>query len=188
MKKSHVYTRGGDNGTTSLIGGSRIKKCSLRIEAYGTIDELSAHLGLLTAMIRAYGAEHTDRLQWIQSRLFDVGTYLAMPCTEGKEAPCSITSIHTQTLENHIDMLDAQLPSLRTFILPGGSIPASQCHVCRTVCRRAERLITALAEESPVCSCLTAFINRLSDFLFVYARFLNKMEGIDEISWKNDCD
>lgn len=188
MKKSHIYTRGGDKGTTSLIGGSRIKKCSLRIEAYGTIDELSAHIGLLTAMVRAFGAEHTDRLQWIQSRLFDVGTYLATPYAEGKETSCTITSAHTQTLENHIDTLDSQLVPLHTFILPGGGIAASQCHVCRTVCRRAERLIIALAEEAPSCPCLIAFINRLSDFLFVYARFLNKIEHIDEISWKNDCE
>lgn len=186
MKKSHLYTRGGDSGTTSLIGGSRVKKHSLRLEAYGTIDELSAHIGLLAATI---GTQHdTALLTWIQSRLFDVGTHLAMPSPEDGEAPCSITATHVQQLEAHIDELDAQLPALRTFILPAGSLAASQSHVCRTVCRRAERLITALAEEAPLAADMLSFVNRLSDYLFVYARFLNKMEGVDEISWKNDCD
>lgn len=187
MKKSHVYTRGGDSGTTSLIGGSRIKKCSLQLDAYGTIDELNAHLGLLAAMTGAHAASETHKLQWIQSRLFDVGTHLAMPYTEDKTPPCAISSTHVLQLEEYIDALDAQLPALRTFILPGGSTSAAQCHVCRTVCRRAERMVTALAEEAPVCPNLLSFINRLSDFLFVYARFLNKLESVDEISWKNDC-
>ena len=187
MKKSHVYTRGGDNGTTSLIGGSRVKKCSLRLDAYGTVDELSAHLGLLAAMAKAHDAAEIHKLQWIQSRLFDAGTHLAMPCTEGKTPPCAITTAHVQQLEEYIDEFDARLPALRTFILPGGTVAAAQCHVCRTVCRRAERLITALAGEAAVCPDLQSFMNRLSDFLFVYARFLNKLEGVDEISWQNDC-
>ena len=187
MKKSHVYTRGGDSGTTSLIGGNRVKKNSLRINAYGTIDELSSHIGLLTAMIKAHAEYETDKLQWIQSRLFEVGTHLAMPCTEDQTAPCAITESHVLQLEEYIDWLDAQLPALRTFVLPGGAMSAAQCHVCRTVCRRAERLITALADEAPISPILLSFINRLSDFLFVYARFLNKMEGVDEISWQNDC-
>ena len=188
MKKSHLYTRSGDSGTTSLIGGTRVKKCDLRLEAYGTIDELSAHIGLLSAIARQCPAHDTYRLQWIQSRLFDVGTHLAMPATEGKVSPCTITAAHIQALEEEIDKLDSQLPALHSFILPNGGMAAAQSHVCRTVCRRAERLITQLAEEAPICTELLSFINRLSDFLFVYARFLNKMEGIDEISWKNDCD
>ena len=188
MKKSHVYTRGGDRGTTSLIGGSRVKKCSLQLDAYGTIDELSAHIGLLAAMTTTHSEADTSLPQWIQSRLFDVGTHLAMPHTEEKEAPCAITTAHVKQLEEHIDALDTQLPTLRSFILPGGSMAAAQCHVCRTVCRRAERIITALAEEAPISPILLSFVNRLSDFLFAYARFLNKMEGVNEISWKNDCD
>lgn len=188
MKKSHVYTRGGDRGTTSLIGGSRVKKCTLQLDAYGTIDELSAHIGLLAAMTTTHSEADTSLPQWIQSRLFDVGTHLAMPHTEEKEAPCAITTAHVKQLEEHIDALDTQLPTLRSFILPGGSMAAAQCHVCRTVCRRAERIITALAEEAPISPILLSFVNRLSDFLFVYARFLNKMEGVNEISWKNDCD
>ena len=188
MKKSHLYTRSGDSGTTSLIGGTRIKKCDLRLEAYGTIDELSAHIGLLSAIIKRHTALDTSRLQWIQSRLFDVGSHLAMPCTEGKAPLCTITTAHTRTLEEEIDELDSQLPALHSFILPNGGMAATQSHVCRTVCRRAERLIISLAEEAPICVESLSFVNRLSDFLFVYARFLNKIEGIDEIAWKNDCD
>jgi cob(I)alamin adenosyltransferase len=188
MKKSHLYTRGGDLGTTSLIGGSRVKKCSLQLEAYGTIDELSSHIGLLIAMIKAGPKLETHWLQWIQSRLFDVGTHLAMPCTEDKAPHCAITMEHVTLLEQYIDMIDAQLVPLRSFILPGGSVIAAQCHVCRAVCRRGERLITALAEKTKVNPDLQSYVNRLSDFLFAYARFINKMEGIDEISWRNDCD
>ena len=187
MKKSRLYTRGGDCGTTSLIGGIRVKKSNLRLEAYGTIDELSSHIGLLTAMIKSTLQAETDWLQWVQLRLFDIGTHLATPSTEGQSPHSAITIEHIEQLEQHIDTLDAQLPPLRAFILPGGSITAAQCHVCRTVCRRAERLITALAEEEPICPNLQSYMNRLSDFLFVYARLLNKKEGVNEISWKNDC-
>ena len=188
MKKSHVYTRGGDNGNTSLIGGSRVKKCSLHLEAYGTIDELNSHIGLLSSMIQTDETTNIRILQWIQITLFDIGTHLAMPNIEGNDTPCAIPHNHITRLETHIDAFDTQLPPLSSFILPGGCMAAAQSHVCRTVCRRAERLITALAEEAPICTNLRAFVNRLSDFFFVYARYLNKKSGTDEISWKNDCD
>lgn len=187
LRKSHLYTRGGDRGLTSLIGGSRIKKCSLQLEAYGTIDELNAHIGLLVAIIGTKPESGTNRLQWIQSRLFDVGTHLAMPFNKDTISPCAITATHVRQLEEFIDELDSKLPVLRTFVLPAGCMAASQCHVCRTVCRRAERLIAAFAEDTPICHDLLSFVNRLSDFLFVYARFLNKLEGFNEISWRNDC-
>lgn len=194
-KKSNIYTRKGDKGTTSLIGGERVKKCSLRLESYGTIDELSAHLGLLRSMLMVEGQaaempwpHDDDFFAWLQSRLFDVGTHLAMPCHEQDDLPpCAITEEHVMQLEGVIDRIDLQLEPLRSFILPGGAVEASQCHVCRTVCRRAERLIIALAEEAPISPILLAFVNRLSDLLFVYARFINKIKSIDEISWKNDC-
>ena len=169
---------------TSLIGGDRIKKCSLRLDAYGTIDELNAHLGLLKAMVK----EEEDFIPWLQSRLFDIGSHLAKPCHEKGTMPsCAIDEQEIIFLEQRIDKLDSQLPPLQTFILPGGSMTASECHICRTVCRRAERLIVALAEEVQVSPMVSSFINRLSDFLFVYARYINKMEGVDEISWKNSC-
>lgn len=188
-KRSSIYTRGGDAGKTSLIGGNRVKKCHRRLEAYGTVDELNAHLGLLASMLpAALSAEKEELIPWIQCRLFDAGTHLAMPCEEGTVSPCAITEIQVQHLEKLIDELDMQLQPLRAFVLPGGSQAAAQCHVCRTVCRRAERIITALAEEAPVSTELLSFVNRLSDFLFVYARFINKIESVEEILWKNDGD
>jgi cob(I)alamin adenosyltransferase len=192
-KKSKIYTRGGDSGHTSLIGGERVKKCSLRLEAYGTIDELSSHLGLLRSIIKA-DKELNDEMfddklfEWIQSRLFDVGTHLAMPCKQSATPPsCTIAEQHIAHLESLIDQIDGNLPSLHSFILPGGCMAASQCHVCRTVCRRAERLIISLAETAPIDPLVVSFTNRLSDFLFVFARFINKLKSVDEISWKNDC-
>ena len=193
-KKSKIYTKTGDMGTTSLIGGKRVKKCSLRLDTYGTIDELNAHTGLLRSLLiedkelAALPPQSFEFFIWLQSRLFDIGTHLAMPCTQqGEMPPCSITESHVQHLESAIDWIDQQLEPLQAFILPGGTIEASQCHVCRTVCRRAERLVTALAEEIPISPLLLAFINRLSDFWFVCARFINKIKTVDEISWKNDC-
>lgn len=187
MKKSHIYTRTGDTGTTSLIGGSRIKKCHQRLEAYGTIDELNAHLGLLAAMLQSQ--EESQQLTWIQSRLFDAGTHLAIPCSEEGKAPvCHISDAHIAHIEAMIDNTDAKLEPLHSFILPGGSTEAAQCHICRTVCRRAERLIIALSEETPINSNLLSFINRLSDFLFVFARHLNKMKGTADFLWQKDGD
>ena len=188
MKKSHIYTRTGDTGSTSLIGGSRIKKHALQLDAYGTIDELNSHIGLLIATIKTHSDASTEPLRWIQSRLFDVGTHLAMPHQEMSIAPCTINEAHIAQLEIYIDAIDAELPMLHAFILPGGAYTASQCHVCRTVCRRAERLISALAEKMEINTIAIAFINRLSDFLFVYARYLNKKEGVDEIYWSSDSD
>lgn len=189
MTKSKIYTRGGDAGKTSLIGGSRVMKCHQRLEAYGTVDELSAHLGLLASMLpSSLSSSDESLIPWIQRRLFDVGTHLAMPCENGAMPPSAISSVQVQRLEHLIDEIDEQLPPLRTFVLPGGSQAAAQCHVCRTVCRRAERLIIALAEEVPVSAELLSFVNRLSDFLFVYARFINKIECVDEILWQNDGD
>ena len=102
-------------------------------------------------------------------------------------APCAISEQHIAHLESLIDQIDEHLPPLRSFILPGGCMAASQCHVCRTICRRAERLIISLAETTPIDPLVASFINRLSDFLFVFARFINKLKSVDEISWKNDC-
>ena len=185
MKKSKIYTRGGDAGTTSLIGGKRVKKCCLRLESYGTIDELNSHLGLLAAMLE--GSEVDIPTQFLQSCLFDVGTHLAMPCEEGSPAAETLSEQCVERLEQLIDSLDQQLEPLRSFILPGGCQAAAQCHVCRTVCRRAERYIAALSEESPVSPIVQAFVNRLSDFFFVLARLVNKKCGIIEISWQKSC-
>ena len=185
MKKSRIYTRGGDSGKTSLIGGERVDKCCLRLEAYGSIDELNSHVGLLAAMLE--GSEVTMPTQFLQSALFEVGTHLAMPCKEGEIPPFTIAASCVGQLERLIDEVDRQLEPLHSFILPGGCMAAAQCHVCRTVCRRAERNIFALAKESTVDQTVVSFVNRLSDFFFVLSRLINKKNGVAEISWEKSC-
>lgn len=181
-----IYTKTGDKGTTSLVGGTRVPKTHVRLEAYGTVDELNAHLGLLVT----YLAEEEDRqmVGHIQHRLFAVGSNLATDL-EKTDLKCA-SVIHPQEIERieqEIDRLDNLLPPLRAFILPGGSRGASVCHVCRTVCRRAERRILALAEHCEVAPELIAYVNRLSDYLFVLSRKMNLDEKKDEIIWDNSC-
>lgn len=185
MKKSKIYTRGGDGGKTSLIGGERVEKCCLRLEAYGSIDELNAHIGLLAAMLE--DSEVTMPTQFLQSCLFEIGTHLAIPCKEGESPSFTIETSCVEQLEQLIDGVDQQLDPLHSFILPGGCMAAAQCHVCRTVCRRAERHIIALAKESAVDHAAVSFVNRLSDFFFVLARLINKKNDVAEISWKKSC-
>ena len=181
-----IYTKTGDKGTTSLVGGTRVSKTHIRLEAYGTVDELNANLGVLVS----YLSDEEDRklVCHIQDRLFTVGSNLATDL-EKTELKCA-SIIHPeeiQRIEQEIDRLDTLLPPLRAFILPGGSRGASVCHVCRTVCRRAERRILALAEHYKVDSELLAYVNRLSDYLFVLSRKINLDEKKDEIFWDNSC-
>ena len=187
-KKSLIYTRTGDKGTTSLVGGVRVPKTDARLEAYGTIDELNSFLGMLIALID--DAEEVKILYTVQHKLFSVGAYLATDETRVKQpSEALLTSDDVVVMEKAIDRLDAELPPLKAFILPGGSYPASVCHVCRTVCRRAERSMLAL-EEQHVCeinSLYKSFINRLSDYLFVLSRKLNVLSGKSENYWINTC-
>ena len=186
VKKSLIYTRSGDKGKTSLVGGTRVSKTHVRLEAYGTVDELNSHLGLLYT----YLTEEEDRnlILWVQHKLFSVGAYLA---TDQKN-----TTLHVESqiadadicrLEKAIDEADAQLPPLKAFVIPGGSRGSSVCQVCRTVCRRAERRILAMAEEHEVTENVSAFVNRLSDYLFVLARKMNLLAENDEIYWDKNC-
>lgn len=186
MKKSIIYTRTGDTGTTSLVGGTRIEKHSLRLEAYGTIDELNSHIGL-TAAISPHNDDVAQTLTWIQHRLFDIGGYLACDPHGAFTLPSGITDTAISRLEQAIDRLDSLLPAIDRFVLPAGSQAAATAHIARTVCRRAERRITALAATSPVDPSVTKFINRLSDYLFVLARFNNVSQNINEIFWQKDC-
>jgi len=173
-----IYTRTGDAGTTSLVGGTRVKKTCSRLEAYGTVDELNSHIGLLMSL--CHDAERDFLLQ-VQQKLFVLGSYLA---TEGDKQPkCSITEGDVAAVEQQIDAVSSTLPKLHFFVLPSGTQAASQCHVCRTVCRRAERRVLALAETAPVDALATAYINRLSDYFFVLARHLNVAEGQQELTW-----
>lgn len=183
MKKSHVYTRTGDDGTTSLVGGVRVPKTHARLEAYGTLDELSAHLGVLVT----YLTDEADvsRVLQIQNDLFAVGTYLA---TEGTQRELSRAGMMTEEdvrqMEEFIDLTEDGLPGWKGFILPGGTRGAAVCHVCRTVCRRLERRILALGTSVDLNPLVTAYVNRLSDYLYVLARKMLFMAGKDEILWK----
>jgi cob(I)alamin adenosyltransferase len=186
MKKSGIYTKTGDAGMTSLVGGVRVSKLHPRLEAYGTIDELNSEIGLLITYVD--DAQEVELLTEVQRKLFTVGSYLATDQTQRElREQSKMHPEDVQQLEAAIDRVDAELPPLRLFVLPGGTRAASVCHVCRTVCRRAERRIIALAEECEVEPNITAYVNRLSDYLFVLARKLNIQAGQDEIIWKKSC-
>lgn len=186
MKKSLIYTKTGDRGTTSLVGGTRVSKTHDRLEAYGTVDELNSFLGLLVT----YLSDEHDRafVQQVQDTLFVVGSYLATDQTKTALRQSSVVSAErVEAMEHEIDLLDSALPPLTAFVLPGGSRGAAVCHVCRTVCRRAERRILTLAEQVEIAPELLAYVNRLSDYLFVLSRKINCDEKKGEIFWKNSC-
>ena len=186
MKITKVYTRTGDNGTTSLVGGIRIRKSDARLEADGTVDELSANLGLLAAMLPE--GEERSLIIRTQNNLFNVGTHLATDQSQTPLYPSAhLPEGETELLEQAIDQMNARLPEAQGFILPGGCQAAAQAHVCRTVCRRAERRIAALAETATISDEIQQYINRLSDFLFVLAKIINFNTGQEEILWKNAC-
>ena len=178
-----IYTKTGDDGTTGLVGGSRVKKYDLRLESYGTIDELNACIGV----IRSYEVESDVKalLLKIQNKLFNIGSRLASD-EKGKELTeqLIIKNEDIEALEKAIDDYHKTLPELRNFILPGGELSAAQCHMARTVCRRAERRIVEFAEQTPVQPELIKYINRLSDYLFVLARKLGHDKGTSETIWE----
>lgn len=175
---SKIYTRTGDDGTTGLGDGSRTQKDSLRVEAYGTIDELNSTIGLLIAQLDH--ADISSILLDVQHDLFDLGGELCIPGTE------LIGDHHTQRLENELDRLNADLPPLKDFILPGGSVAAAQAHLARTVCRRAERRVIALARHEEVNEPAIRYLNRLSDLLFVVSRTIARASGVGETLWDHD--
>lgn len=181
--KSSLYTRTGDHGQTSLVDGSRAPKDSLRLEAYGTIDELSSSLGLFASQPELPD-EIKGQVADIQNALFEIGSYLATPVSGGGEPKLADIEKHTNKLEGWIDALDEQTPKMRSFILPGGSEASSRAHVARTVCRRAERRIISLGAREYVDPALIAYVNRLSDYLFIAARYVNFLLGIADIPWK----
>ncbi|MCQ2067111.1 MAG: cob(I)yrinic acid a,c-diamide adenosyltransferase [Bacteroidaceae bacterium] len=177
-----IYTGTGDDGTTSLVGGRRVSKTDIRLEAYGTVDELNANIGLLASHISV--SSDIDNLRWIQNRLFSVGGSLATD-TDTTPVPerCHVTSDDIERIERMIDAAGDGLPVQKAFILPGGCTGAAVCHVARTVCRRAERCVLRLNEQHPLDSNLLVFLNRLSDYLFVMSRRLNFLADTDEIFW-----
>lgn len=176
-----VYTKTGDTGTTSLFGGKRIDKNSARIEAYGCVDELNSLIGTVIAMNPQ--ADVSRKLIRVQGELFVLGTDLATP-TDVKVKIPRITKTYVNRLEKEIDLLDKKLPALKNFILPGGSIAGANLHLTRTVSRRVERSIVALAKEERINPLALSYVNRLSDWLFVLARYINNEESVKEVVWK----
>ena len=169
MKITKVYTRSGDMGKTSLVGGQRVSKASARLEAYGTVDELSSHLGLLAAML-ADGSDK-DMIIRIQNCLFNVCTNLATDQEQTELYPSAyLPDGEIELVEQKVDNIMNLLPERQGFILPGGTKEAAQAHVCRTVCRRAERRIVALSEVAKITPSVLQYVNRLSDYLFVLAK------------------
>jgi cob(I)alamin adenosyltransferase len=180
-----IYTKTGDDGTTGLIGGSRVKKYDLRLEAYGTVDELNAAIGVVRSSKLPENV--TEILNKIQNKLFNIGSLLASDDKgEAFTSNLAITEENINDLENAIDEYQNQLPELTHFILPGGDFLSAQCHVARTVCRRAERRILEFAEHSKVQNEIIIYINRLSDFLFVLSRKLAFDNNVEEVSWKKE--
>ena len=176
-----IYTKTGDEGLTSLIGGTRVPKYDLRIESYGTVDELNSYIGLIRD--HDIDADQKDTLKEIQDRLFTIGAALA---SDPEKSKMKIPDLHLSDitfLESQIDEMNLVLPELKHFILPGGSPVVSFCHVSRCVCRRAERIIVHLKEESFVDEKVIIYLNRLSDYLFVLARKLCHDSNISENQW-----
>ena len=180
---SKIYSRTGDKGTTSLVGGKRVSKTDPRLDAYGTIDELNSFIGLMLSVMDGK-AESAENIRWIQQKLFNIGGCLATDTTSFQlPDSCKILTPDVERLEHMIDALADGLPEQRSFILPGGTQAASYAHVARTVCRRAERLVLALPDDAKAPSELLQYINRLSDYLFVLARRINFFAGVSENIW-----
>ncbi len=178
-----VYTRTGDTGTTSLVGGTRVSKTSQRLEAYGTVDELNSWLGLINASEALPQPAHAT-LNDAMNNLFNVCSALATE-PESKWQPQPFPDAETDALENAIDALEATLPQHNCFILPGGHPDAARANIARTVARRAERRILSLAADTPVDPAILRYINRLSDYLFVLSRAINANAGIPEQFWQS---
>ena len=187
-----IYTKTGDKGTTSLVGGRRVKKCDQRVEAYGTVDELNSHIGMLAEMMREQARDldvafdvreqfedGCKQLKWTQNQLFVIQTLLATEEEETRKKLPQLSESATGELEQWIDTMDARLPKLNSFVIAGGSIAAAQAHIARTVCRRAEREIVRLDDDETIMK----FINRLSDYLFVISRYTLLLENKREIFW-----
>lgn len=181
-----IYTRTGDDGTTALGTGERVRKDAVRVAAYGTVDETNAMIGMARVHLGPADADMQDRLARIQNDLFDLGADLCVPEGAAKPGhePLRITAGQVDRLEREIDAMNAELKPLRSFVLPGGSPRAAALHVARTVCRRAERTVVELGADprEPVSDAALRYLNRLSDFLFVAARYVNQ-RGEGDVLW-----
>ena len=176
-----IYTKKGDKGQTGLIGGIRVSKNDLRINAYGTVDELNAHVGMLRDLVDNNELKHN--LLEIQDRLFTAGSLLAVGEKGTKMKLPELHKSDIECLESWIDKMDTDLPPMRTFVLPGGHVTVSTCHIVRTVCRRAERLIVELSNQLEVAEVIVAYFNRLSDYFFTLSRKLSMDLNAEETPW-----
>ncbi|GAB4240911.1 MAG: cob(I)yrinic acid a,c-diamide adenosyltransferase [Ekhidna sp.] len=180
--RAKLYTKTGDAGKTSLLGGSKVSKADLRIDAYGNVDELNAFVGHLKDQ-EAVENRLKQQLYWIQEHLFTIGSILATEEDfKGFELP-KVTETEVKQLEVWIDKFDAEVPPLKNFILPGGHPAVSLSHICRTVCRRTERSIIALDNTAEIDPVILRFMNRLSDYLFIFARVLSQQLNVSEVPW-----
>ena len=176
-----IYTKKGDQGNTGLIGGTRVSKGDVRIEAYGTVDELNSYIGLLSTL--DIDPRYVAQLQEIQDRLFTIGSHLAADPEKSKMQLPDLTEEDVAKLENWMDVMDDTLPALTAFILPGGHPTSAHAHVARCICRRAERMTVTLDELEGVEALVLTYLNRLSDYLFVLARKLSHDKGVNEHTW-----
>lgn len=177
-----VYTKTGDKGTTALFGGKRVPKHHLRIEAYGTVDELNSHIGLIRD--QKVDKRTFDVLIEVQDRLFTLGAILATAPGNDKVKVPQLNEQDVTFLEEEIDFMNETLPEMRSFVLPGGHTTVSYCHIARCVCRRAERISTQLAESEEVSSLVLIYLNRLSDYIFVLSRKLSQDLNAKEVAWE----
>jgi cob(I)alamin adenosyltransferase len=177
-----IYTKTGDKGQTSLIGGTRVPKHHIRIEAYGTVDELNSWIGLLRDKVKN---DHTEKiLIEVQDRLFTIGSLLAADPEKSKMKLPELKEEDVKLLENEIDEMDKVLPPMKSFVLPGGHETVSHCHIARCICRRAERCVIHLTETAAVSEIIIHYLNRLSDYLFTLSRKLSMDLGAKEIPWQ----
>src|SRR5579872_2859550 len=183
---NRIYTKGGDRGETSLVGGQRVPKDTPRIEAYGTVDELNAFVGLALVSCREHSrlAPLAAILLRVQHELFNLGSILATQPADVHPQQARVTGVEIAQLEREIDAMNADLPPLRSFVLPGGTRLNADLHVTRTVCRRAERLLVALAREESIPPETIPYLNRLSDAMFVWSRWVNHVLGVPEVLWE----
>lgn len=177
-----IYTKKGDSGTTGLIGGTRLPKHHIRIESYGTVDELNSYIGLLRDLITD-NAKAAVLLE-IQDRLFTIGSHLAADPVKSKMTLPELYESDVTYLEKQIDEMDSELPPMKFFVLPGGHVTVSQCHIARCICRRAERLVSHLSESETVEPLISAYMNRLSDYLFILSRKLAHELNAVETPWR----
>lgn len=185
VKINKIYTKNGDKGTTHLVGGDRIEKCSIRVDSFGDIDELNSHLGMVRTIVESnLNCKLSELISKLQNDLFDIGSIIATPHGVTWSGMRIITEDHVKFLENWIDSVTENLPELKSFVLPGGTILNSHLHIARAVCRRAERKLWQIHKDEPLDTNLLIYVNRLSDLLFALSRHESFKTNKPEYLWK----